>query len=60
MLMRVAPSAMEPMRAYRCEIDLSPGSVMVPETEEAGVMTFLMRIFYSKAPSELRVGEVYP
>ena len=48
------------MRAYRCEIDLSPGSVMVPETEEAGVMTFLMRIFYSKAPSELRVGEVYP
>jgi len=31
------------MRAYRCEIDLSPGSAMAPETEEAGVMTFLMR-----------------
>jgi predicted ATPase len=30
-------------------MDLSPGSVMVPETEEAGVMTFLMENSYSKA-----------
>jgi hypothetical protein len=51
---------MEAISAYRCEIDLSPGSVRVPETEEAGLMTFLMRNFYSKAASELRVGGVYP
>lgn len=50
--MRVAPSAMEAISAYRCEIDLSPGRVMTPETEDAGVMTFLMRILYSKAPRE--------
>jgi hypothetical protein len=30
------PAAMAAIKAYRCEIDLSPGTAMVPRTERAG------------------------
>src|SRR4051812_39384888 len=40
--MRLAPSAMDAIIAYRCEIDLSPGSAMAPDTRAAGEMRFCM------------------
>jgi hypothetical protein len=33
---RVSPSAIAPMSAARCEMDLSPGRVNVPRTQAAG------------------------
>src|ERR1035438_898067 len=46
--MRVWPSAMAAIMAYRCEMDLSPGNPISPETEVAGAIFLCMRIpFYA-------------
>jgi hypothetical protein len=48
--MDVRPRAIAPSIRYRCEIDLSPGTVSVPASERAGVMVRVSRATGAAGP----------